>query len=389
MRMHVAERTVSSFAALHLDMLRPRRASVPFPFDQENITYFYLARNGIHALAEAWHLRGQEVLVPSYCHGVEMKALLHAGVRLRYYPVHAGMTVSMEDIAARVTPATRGVYLIHYVGFPGPIDELADFCRRRRLLLIEDCALALLSKNGDVPLGTVGDAAVFCLYKTLPLPNGGAVVLRDGSRLPVQTTPPSLASTLSYSVSALLREHYVTTVPSEDGSGDGPRRVFDLPLREAVKPLMARLGMVKVATEDFDPAHASLGMSAVCRTIVAAQHFAQIVERRRRNYAHLLSRLSGVARLVKPDLPAGVCPLFFPIQTSRKHELQAHLAARGIESVNVWAAAAPGIAVGEYPEVDDLRGSVLELPCHQDLTLDDMDRIADAVVAVPAFASWP
>ena len=53
---------------------------------------------------------------------------------------------------------------------------LADLCRRRNMLLVEDCALALLSADGSQPLGTFGDWAVFCLYKTLPLPNGAVLV---------------------------------------------------------------------------------------------------------------------------------------------------------------------------------------------------------------------
>ena len=53
---------------------------------------------------------------------------------------------------------------------------LAELCRRRNMRLVEDCALALLSADGSLPLGTAGDWAVFCLYKTLPLPNGALLV---------------------------------------------------------------------------------------------------------------------------------------------------------------------------------------------------------------------
>src|SRR6478672_1683471 len=107
-------------------MLWRRQTARAFPFDQETATSYYMARYGIYALARAWRLAGQEVLVPAYCHGVEMEALTAAGVRLRYYPVRAGMTVSARDIAARVTPETRAVYLIHYLGFPGPVEEVAE-----------------------------------------------------------------------------------------------------------------------------------------------------------------------------------------------------------------------------------------------------------------------
>src|SRR5207245_6549749 len=68
------------------------------------------------------------------------------------------------------------LYLIHYVGFPGPVQELSVACRARRLLLIEDCAQALLSNCAERPLGSFGDVAIFSIRKTLPVPDGGALV---------------------------------------------------------------------------------------------------------------------------------------------------------------------------------------------------------------------
>ena len=43
-------------------------------------------------------------------------------------------------------------------------------------------ALSLLSEVGGRPLGAFGDYAVFCLYKTLPVPNG-ALLVANGSNL--------------------------------------------------------------------------------------------------------------------------------------------------------------------------------------------------------------
>src|SRR5438093_7846855 len=189
-------------------MLLPRaKAGMPFPFNDSGARYFYLARNGIYALARLWGLNGREVLFPAYFHGVELEALLHAGVRLRFYPVREGMRVQVDDVVSRIGADTRAVYLIHYLGFPAPVAELAQVAHERGLLLIEDCALALLSCAGGRPLGSWGDAAIFCLYKTLPVPNGGAVVLRNG-RSPAlpEGDPPSWVST-SASIAGSLTRH--------------------------------------------------------------------------------------------------------------------------------------------------------------------------------------
>src|SRR5438093_13551484 len=89
-----------AYPSLSLRMLLPppRSADVPFPFSNPGARYFYLARNGIYALARLWGLNGREILFPAYFHGVELEALLQAGVRVRFYPVREGMHVQVDDV---------------------------------------------------------------------------------------------------------------------------------------------------------------------------------------------------------------------------------------------------------------------------------------------------
>src|SRR6058998_2203465 len=136
------------YPPLRLQMAWPRgwRGSPPFPFDNPSLHYYYQARNGIYELARLWNLADQEILFPAYFHGVEIESLLAAGAKLRFYPVHAGMRVDFADIRSRLSPKTRAVYMIHYLGFPGPVEQVSELCRERGIPLIEECALALLSR---------------------------------------------------------------------------------------------------------------------------------------------------------------------------------------------------------------------------------------------------
>ena len=102
-----------------------------------------------------------------------------AGATLRYYPIRRDMTLDPDDVERCCRAHNAGLlYVIHYAGWPQPMTELVDLCRRRGMLLVEDCALALLSEADGRPLGGFGDWSVFCLYKTLPLPHGG-LLIRD------------------------------------------------------------------------------------------------------------------------------------------------------------------------------------------------------------------
>lgn len=355
-------------------MLLPRRGlqSSAFPFDQPNVQYVHFARNAIYYLAQQMGLTGAEVLMPAYFHGVELEALLAAGVKPRFYGVHQGMRVYPEDIERSLTRETRAVYLIHYAGLPGPAESIQGICRDRGLLFIEDCALALLSKAGTRPLGSFGDAAVFCLYKTLPTPDGGAVVWKDGP-LRIYGAQPSLLGTGQQAAASVL--NHVEQI------GGHAVKSLARALKAAGKAAIRtrRPHWVEVGTQQFKLDEVNVLMSGLSRTIAAAQDFAAIVETRRRNYAQLQSLLSDLSPPVLGDLPEGMCPLFYPFATERKHELWSRLRAKGIQSVLFWLGGELGPRVGEFPEVDVLRRTVLELPCHQSLTPQAIERVADTV----------
>ncbi|AKU90661.1 DegT/DnrJ/EryC1/StrS family aminotransferase [Vulgatibacter incomptus] len=357
-------------------MLLPRRprAAAPYPLDDPSVRFYYFARNGIYALARLWGLAGREILFPAYFHGVELEALLAAGVRPKFYPVGPRMQVDPAEVVARIGPDTRAIYLIHYVGFPGPVDELAEVCRERELLFVEDCALALLSCVGDRPLGTFGDAAIFCLYKTLPTPNGGAVVVRRGGPLglPPGEQPP-LASTLAPILGSLLEGAEVRG----GAAGRLLRSSVRLAARSLTRPLRGH--RVPTGTQHFDRAHVGLAMSHLSRVVIGSQDFARIVERRRRNYFHLLGKLRGIAPPIFGELPPGVCPLFYPLQVGDKASALARLRAKGVDAVDFWRVAHPAVPAGAFPEAESLRRTVLEIPCHQDLEPADVERISACV----------
>src|SRR5439155_18302972 len=173
-----------------------------------NVRYFSDARSAIYEWARQWNSGDWEILFPSYFEGVELNALLAAKVRPRFYPIHRNMRVEPTEVLRCLGPKTKAIYLIHYVGFPGPVQELSVACRRSGLLLIEDCDQALLSNCAERPLGSFGDVAIFSIRKTLPVPDGGALVAEaNGVRNFPRTQASPLVRAVAY-VAASLRRHF-------------------------------------------------------------------------------------------------------------------------------------------------------------------------------------
>lgn len=365
--------------ATMLPLLRPRmllgRGEAKkkwFPFSEPGVQYVHFARNAIYFLVRHFALAGAEVLVPAYFHGVELEALLAAGAVPRFFPVRSGMRVDPEDVRACLRPETRAVYLIHYLGFPGPVEAIQEMCCERGVLLIEDCALSLLSKINGTPLGSFGDAAVFCLYKTLPTPDGGAIVLRQG-QLKLGDTAPNSLGTARETIVSVLRRFQIDGNRLERGFAHLARTIG-----KAIAPPREN-AWVDVGTQRFNVADTRFLMSPVSRTIIDAQDFEAIVEARRRNYLHLQSLLRDLSAPLFPILPEGVCPLFFPLVTNRKHELCGRLQASGVQAVLFWLHGDFSPPRGAFPEADVLRDAVLELPCHQDMTAHHIERMANTV----------
>jgi dTDP-4-amino-4,6-dideoxygalactose transaminase len=369
-------RWVPCLPTLWPGMLRPRlggEAPQPYPFSAAAVRRYYFARNAVFHGVRLLGLEGTEALVPAYHHGVEVEALIAAGVTPRFVRVDGRMRLDLEALLEAIGPATRSIYVIHYAGFPQPMLEIMDLARRHALEVVEDCALSLLSRDGEVPLGSSGDLGVFCLYKTLPVPNGGMLVRNGGGALPPEPDPAPFVSSLHHAGGSLL----ANAAFRAGETGQALREV----VRGGVRAVRhaSHVKHVSTGTMHFDRADADLGMSRLSEIVLANLDHEKIVAARRRNYFLLLGRLRDVAPPVFPELPAGVCPLFYPLVCDDKRAVQARLAERGIETVDFWSTGHPACDPAAFPEVAELRRRILELPSHQDLEPEDMAYIARAV----------
>jgi hypothetical protein len=369
---------VPAWPALHLSQLMgaPPQRELPFPLTEPEARHFYVARGAIYHLFRA--LRGGAVLVPAYHHGNEVRALRAAGANVRFYSVNRRLEPDLAQLDRLCRPPVRALFVIHYLGWPQPVEELAALCRARGIVLVEDCALSLLSESGGRPLGSFGDFAVFCLYKTMPVPNGGVLVSRGplpGVLRALELRPcdrTSLAGRSAELMLARLRGRW-------NGVG---RAVYGLK-RAAGRGLTA-LGVrrVPVGDQGFDVGQVGLAMSPLSWEVARRCDHQDIRARRRSNYRLVLELLDGRVASVKPTLEDGVCPLFFPLLVADKAEAVRRLAEQGIDAVPFWNQGDPEASGRAFAEERFLREHVLELPVHQDLTPDQVEYMARQVLGL-------
>ncbi len=354
-----------------------------YPFSESSAEYFHFARNAIWKATADLGLDQGEVLVPAYHHGVEIEALIDAGASVRFYSVGPRFEVDLDEIESLIGRKTRALYLTHFLGFPGPVREMAGLARRHGLPLIEDCALALFSADGDLPLGVTGDAAVFCLYKVLAVPDGGVLIYNNTTRSEPERRgrpapdsprrPPPLSSSLAAATSSTLRN--IALRGGRPGRG----------LRQMVLGL-GRFGLkasgiapVLAGTQHFNRGHADLGMSPFTEYFLRSQDVPQIVARRRRNYKSLLEHLREVSPPLFDSLPDGVAPLCYPMVVDDNRAFAEMLVSRGIEAVDFWREGHPACDLTRFQDVARLRRGLVEIPCHQDIDEETLVRMASVI----------
>jgi dTDP-4-amino-4,6-dideoxygalactose transaminase len=357
-----------------------------FPFDVPHLS-FYRARNAIYFLARSLETTRPRltVLVPDYNSGNEILALQAAGAELRYYPVGADGQLDplmIESLCERYRPDV--LYVIHYLGWPQPVECLSDVCRHYGIWMVEDCALALLSDAGAGPIGSWGDFSVFCLYKTLPLPNGACLVENAAARKgSVGLLQPSLRQAGVPSVLGQTADLLVRRLRCRSdlfGQAMSSMKAVAGRAMGAMEIPRATVGDLGFKLDETD-----LAMSGISLRLLGQLDLQWIRERRIANYRLLHELLNGDVTPLHRELPDGVCPLFYPILVDDKPVFAQAARSRGIQALEFWNHGAhdiAGDASSEGPHARFLRQHTLGLPIHQDLTARHIEYVAHQIATL-------
>ena len=331
------------------------------PFGHPRLVHTYSGRTAIRLAVDMLGLtEGTRVLLPRYHCGSELDALLEAGLDIAFYPVGEYLEADLDAIEAGLRSGARAIYAIHYFGYPQPLEELRRLANVHEAALIEDVALGLYSTAADGSvLGTVGDAGIFSYVKTLPVPDGGGLLMPDGATLPRLRSPalrPTLAATR-----ALLKRR-------TGGVRDG----FDALTEDEKNSWDIRAGL---------SAHLPLKRASLAtRTILARIDHSARVAHHRWAYDRLRMGFSAIAgaQPLMPKRPDGACPAYFPVLVTNPDLFCRNLASAGVEAVRFWRRPHGAVPLDRFPEIGQLRTHVIRLPIHPGVDEDAIARILAA-----------
>jgi dTDP-4-amino-4,6-dideoxygalactose transaminase len=291
------------------------------------------------------------------------------GAEPAFYPIGRRLEVDLSALEAAIGAPTRAIVIIHYLGFPGPIREVRELCRRRGLALIEDCAHALYGNLGDRPLGSFGDLAIFSPWKSLPLPDGGLLVTNRPDLTPLL---PEQRQPTGRTVARLA---YRALGAVEQAVGWSPRLA-----------LLQRPGVRRDlhAQVSAGPVERRAGSWLAWRLLRGARP-GQIVARRRRSFAQLLDACRDLtwARPIVDQLLPGVCPLGLPLVAEERDRWRDRLLGHGVNVRTYWEHLPPAVDLERFPDAAWLRDRILVLPVHQGLPSQSVEWLARLLPTLP------
>lgn len=240
-------------------------------------------------------------------------------VKYEFYKIHADLSVDMEDIKSKMdNPNVKAILLIHWFGFPQKcVFELKELCNKKGVALIEDCAHTINGYYKEKKLGSIGDYALFSLHKVLTTENGGMLQIND---------------------------------------------IANMQIFAGERETIAIADLLQYAKTDLD----------------------KIAEKKLRNYnAYLeyLNKDSDLFDIIYPELEEGIVPNNFPvfIKNYNRFLLYNELEIMGIPTVVLYYRMIEELNKDEYPVSYEIADTILNLPIHQDIEVEDVKHIAEVL----------
>lgn len=326
---------------------------------------------------------GDKVLVPTYHCPTMIAPVVRSGAQPLFYPITASGGPDLNWLLRSPVSGVRAMLATHYFGFPQAMSGVRAFCDAHRVALIEDCAHAFFGMSEGMAVGSWGDFAIASLPKFFPVPEGGLLLSATRPLKDLDLAPRGWRDEIKAAVDVVELGAGHDRFPGLNTLLGG---VFGL------KNRLRRGG--RSANTPADRGTGSAGMAEslrldFLRTTVAARWIAgsvcqsRILQHRRRNYAALASKLSGIegAHSLRPELPADATPYVFPLYVENPAASYQQLRSAGIPLFR-WDEVWPGTPVLDDDHGLDWSHRVFQLGCHQDLSLHDIETMATTVRAL-------
>ncbi len=125
---------------------------------------------------------GSEIMVPCATFWATITPMRFFGLVPIFIDINpVSLNFDLEDAKRKLTKNTKAIFPVHIGGMPADIDLMADFCKEKGLILLEDACHAHGAKLKGKEIGSWGRIACYSFQASKPLPaiEGGMANYKD------------------------------------------------------------------------------------------------------------------------------------------------------------------------------------------------------------------
>jgi dTDP-4-amino-4,6-dideoxygalactose transaminase len=114
---------------------------------------------------------GSEIMVPSYTFFATIVPMRLFGLVPVFVDINPRtLNFDVDDAKRRLTPSTKAVLPVHWIGLPSEMDRICEFAKEKGLIVLEDSCHAHGASMQGRWMGTWGRMAAFSFQASKPLP---------------------------------------------------------------------------------------------------------------------------------------------------------------------------------------------------------------------------
>ena len=126
--------------------------------------------------------QGDHAIIQALCWPTSLWPLVQAGLKINFVDIDpATLNVKAEDIIKKTTKKTKVILVINVLGLSPDIKKIRNFCKKKKIILIEDNCESLGAKYEKKYLGTYGDFGTFSFFYSHQITSGegGMIICKD------------------------------------------------------------------------------------------------------------------------------------------------------------------------------------------------------------------
>jgi len=126
--------------------------------------------------------KGDEIICPTVTYWASALPVFSLGGTVVFADIDPNsLCLEPTDIERWITPRTKAIVVVHYLGHPADMDPIMAIARRHNLKVIEDCSHAHGAQYKGRMVGTIGDVGAFSLMsgKSFAIGEGGIFITND------------------------------------------------------------------------------------------------------------------------------------------------------------------------------------------------------------------